>query len=160
MSKESDRVVAWQKANPDKVAAKSARYRALHPEKEKKRGSNYRAKNPEKALVRKNAWKAANPEKYISSYLGDKVASRRRILRRYGLTIEEYDNMLSSQGGVCAICRKACASGRRLSVDHCHITNKIRGLLCDPCNRGLGAFRDDIDRMKAATVYLEASRTI
>lgn len=51
----------------------------------------------------------------------------------YGITIEQYNEMLVRQGGVCAICSRPPKS-RRLAVDHCHITNIIRGLLCYVCN--------------------------
>lgn len=53
----------------------------------------------------------------------------------YGLTIEEYDNLLEFQGGGCAICGKPCASGKRLAVDHDHTTGEVRALLCMRCNK-------------------------
>lgn len=78
---------------------------------------------------------------------------------RYGITKRDYDDILSAQGGVCAICKTPDPGGRDKvwNVDHCHNSNKVRGLLCGPCNRGLGQFRDDIDRLRAAIVYLERS---
>ena len=65
----------------------------------------------------------------------------RQLKHRYGITIEEYDKMLISQNNGCAICGKETAynSGeKRLHVDHCHITGKVRGLLCSQCNTTLG----------------------
>lgn len=56
--------------------------------------------------------------------------------RLFGITIEEYDRMLSEQDGLCAICRKPPIN-RRLAVDHDHDTGLVRGLLCPPCNRAL-----------------------
>ena len=57
---------------------------------------------------------------------------------KYGLTLEDYDNMLEQQKGVCAICGGINPSGRRLAVDHDHKTGEIRGLLCQHCNTHLG----------------------
>ena len=74
---------------------------------------------------------------------------------RYGLSPEEYHEMLRQQGGVCAICRKP---GRALVMDHCHATNVVRRPLCRKCNSGLGQFDDDPDALRAAAAYVEAFR--
>jgi hypothetical protein len=79
--------------------------------------------------------------------------NRRSFLRtQYGISLEDYEAMLKRQGGVCAICRKR--SAERLCVDHCHVTRKVRGLLCRRCNFGLGHFSDDPDLVEAAAAYL------
>ena len=70
------------------------------------------------------------------------------------LTEAEYSAMLERQGGVCAICKEK-PKGSRLAVDHIHGTDKVRGLLCNLCNQGLGLFRDDPDRLLAAMEYLK-----
>lgn len=57
---------------------------------------------------------------------------------KFGLTLEDYDNMLEYQKGVCAICGETNSSGTRLAVDHDHKTDEIRGLLCQRCNTHLG----------------------
>lgn len=59
------------------------------------------------------------------------------LLRKYGLTAQQYDKLLTLQGGVCALCGKPPkAGGRKLAVDHDHKTKRVRGLLCVlPCNR-------------------------
>lgn len=76
----------------------------------------------------------------------------------YGLTQEQFEAMLEAQGGRCAICRTDTPGGRdnRWHVDHCHATGKVRGLLCNGCNIGLGHFKDDPERLLAAVAYLEA----
>jgi len=92
--------------------------------------------------------------------------NRRWWLRQYGLTGEQYDQLLNEQGGLCAICRRPernmdarTGDPRRLSVDHCHKTGAVRGLLCGPCNRGLGSFDDDPDNFDRAAAYLRVAVT-
>lgn len=75
--------------------------------------------------------------------------------RSYGITVEEYDQMLERQNGVCAICDEECPSGQQLAVDHCHETGRVRGLLCCNCNRGVGLFKDKPKRLLRAAEYLE-----
>lgn len=86
--------------------------------------------------------------------------NRRTGLRRwYGMTPEQYDALLRSQGGVCKLCHKPPpVTGRRrfLAVDHCHDCGAVRSLLCDSCNRGLGFLRDNPDLVRCAAAYLEA----
>lgn len=70
--------------------------------------------------------------------------------------VSTYKNLLEKQNNVCAICENEETSRRykTLSVDHCHNTGKIRGLLCSNCNRALGLFRDNIKILEKAVVYL------
>lgn len=75
---------------------------------------------------------------------------------RYGLPKDEYRRMHDDQGGRCWICRKLPRARFALSVDHCHTTGRVRGLLCGPCNRALGIFDDDVGRLQTAIDYLEA----
>lgn len=81
-----------------------------------------------------------------------------RLARRYGITPADYDRMLAEQDGACAICGttdpSADTRSTRLSVDHDHETGEVRGLLCGPCNRGLGYFGDNPDRLRRAADYL------
>lgn len=79
----------------------------------------------------------------------------RWVFRKYGLTGEQYDQMLADQGQRCALCHDE-NNGRTWHVDHCHASNRVRGLLCDLCNRGLGHFRDDPAVLRRAAEYLEA----
>ena len=76
----------------------------------------------------------------------------------YGVTPEQFEQMLEQQGGTCAICAtdQWDSKGRGPSVDHDHATGKVRGLLCASCNNGLGRFRDDTALLRAAVKYLEA----
>lgn len=92
---------------------------------------------------------------------------RRNDLAKYGMTVEQYEDMLANQGGVCAICGQdePLAHGRtgrkfRLSVDHCHATGNVRGLLCQKCNRAVGLLGDSIDLLEKAVAYLKGSVSI
>jgi hypothetical protein len=76
-------------------------------------------------------------------------------LREHGMTPEEYEVLVEAQGGVCAICGRPEPEGRKLHVDHNHRTGARRGLLCGPCNRALGMFEDDPERLLAAAAYLQ-----
>ena len=80
------------------------------------------------------------------------------IKYRHGLTWAVYQQMVKKQNGVCAICGKQDSSGRRLSIDHDHVTGKVRGLLCLKCNRALGLIGDSVPVAKMIVKYLR--RTI
>lgn len=73
-----------------------------------------------------------------------------RIETLYGLKREAYESLLIEQGGVCAICRLVAD----LVVDHDHASGDVRGLLCHPCNIGIGKFRDSRDCLLSAAEYL------
>jgi hypothetical protein len=64
--------------------------------------------------------------------------NRRRVLRRYGMTLAEYDRRLADQGGVCLLCQRAPGEGTVLAVDHCHASGRVRALLCPECNSAVG----------------------
>lgn len=82
--------------------------------------------------------------------------TRRAYLLKYnyGMTPREFDALLEQQGGRCAICRTDSPTAKGWAVDHCHIGGQVRGILCSPCNIGLGHFKDDISRLQAAVSYL------
>ena len=81
------------------------------------------------------------------------------LLRKYGLTLADYDAMFDAQGGCCAICQVAevDAVKGRFNVDHCHTTGTVRGLLCHRCNTSLGLMNDDTTALAAAINYLETN---
>lgn len=88
-------------------------------------------------------WQAANRDKL----------RRYQLKHEYGITPEAYEQLKISQNGACAICKTVPKAA--LHVDHNHVTNKIRGLLCVKCNTGLGSFSDDTLRLRLAADYLE-----
>lgn len=75
---------------------------------------------------------------------------------KYGITSEQYEEMLKEQSNRCAICGigEQHTENSRLCVDHDHNTNEVRGLLCKKCNQGLGLFQDNPDFCESAGKYL------
>lgn len=76
----------------------------------------------------------------------------RELEKKYGITLDAYEALLASQGGVCAICGRP---PRRPMVDHDHLTNAVRGVLCSECNLALGKLHDDVESLRRAIAYLE-----
>lgn len=108
---------------------------------------SWRDRNRERINKNNREWRKKNKEQHNrnvrSSYLK----------RRYGLSLEEYESMLSSQGNSCAVC-SGQSQYEMFDVDHCHETGKVRGLLCRKCNTALGLFRDSVDVLQRAIDYL------
>lgn len=96
-----------------------------------------------------------------------KKRASQHLIKTFGITMEERDRIYAKQDGKCAICRTPWYEGeydqsiaspfRKLSVDHNHITGKIRGLLCVNCNTALGSFKDSIDLLESSIRYLKES---
>ena len=127
----------------------------------------YRIKNISRIKAQQKAWLRVNPRtpEQIKRYKKDsrgktkrkylKTERNRKYLRRYGLTTIQYNEMLSLQNNVCFLCRRSNPNGRALAVDHDHTTKRVRKLLCDRCNKGLGHFEDNLPLMKKAVQYLK-----
>lgn len=79
----------------------------------------------------------------------------RNLRVKYGITLEQYNNLLAQQKSLCAICSKVLTR-QNTHVDHDHKTGSVRGLLCFECNTAIGKFHDSIDRMRRAIAYLES----
>jgi hypothetical protein len=134
---------------------RAARYRKANPEKirETQRKSNEkRRSDPEISKIIRNyqaRYREANAE----------TLRHKERERKFGINSETYFHMLQQQNGVCAICGNAETATRlgvvkALSVDHCHDTGRIRGLLCSDCNTGIGKFKDDVKVLQNAIQYL------
>lgn len=114
---------------------------------------------PCKAIVMAE-WKAATGyievRKTKPKKKTQKASRIQNVFRKYNITPEFYDDLHASQGGVCALCRTPGRSNRwgRLSVDHCHETGLIRGLLCAACNSALGMLGDTEKRIQRALDYV------
>ena len=136
------------------------------------------AKDPSKWRARERLYAAENPEKvkearrrkteYMQQYAAENpetmaVIWHRKKCKKYGLTTEQFDAMVLSQGGLCAICGEAgnIRNGQtiRLHIDHCHTTGKVRALLCFQCNSMLGMSRDSTKNLNSAIEYLKRYQT-
>lgn len=113
-----------------------------------KYGRKYYLKTKKERLEYCKEYYNANSERII------KRTSKRTLKWRYNLTPEELIEMHQQQNNVCKICGKPPNPGRNLDVDHDHKTGRIRGLLCNNCNRGLGHLQDSIIILEAAINYL------
>ncbi len=112
-------------------------------------------KDPEKAKNYNKLWRQKNTEYSGSYYKKNQTRlTERRLKAKYGMELEEYNARLIYQKGVCAICNLP-EKGRNLAVDHCHKTNKIRGLLCKLCNAGIGMLKEDTKALQKAIEYLK-----
>lgn len=94
-------------------------------------------------------WRINNPSSR------SRTTRQNKIVSKYGITLQKFDEMARSQGGVCAACRSPNnIEGRELTVDHDHITGEIRGLLCHSCNLVLGLVGDSLERLLDLHEYL------
>jgi hypothetical protein len=94
---------------------------------------------------------------YRCKLCGTRHREKNRLFNSYGITYKEYGEMFKSQCGLCAICQRADTGVERtknFSIDHCHSTGEVRGLLCNWCNQGLGHFRDSPELLTKAVEYL------
>lgn len=89
-------------------------------------------------------WRQANPNYQLEADLA-----------KFGFTIESFNALVAEVDGRCEICQGP-PTRARLDIDHCHTKGHVRGLLCSPCNRGLGVFEDDPERLRLAAEYLES----
>lgn len=93
-------------------------------------------------------WMALSPEART------RLNRRKKLLKRYGMSLADWDKLYALQGGKCLICRRSPKAERDFHVDHDHLTDKVRGLLCMQCNTALGNLEENVERFKRATQYL------
>ena len=114
----------------------------------KKQVKEYRENNPEKIKELKEKYKETRKEIR-------KPSERKYHLKtKYGITDLEYKEMYDKQNGNCLLCNKN-VEYKKLHIDHCHKSGRIRGLLCSNCNLALGNFKDNIEVLKKAIEYLK-----
>lgn len=121
------------------------------PERAKAYSREWYLRNRETQIAKATARNAANPEARRASWM-------RSRLKKYGLTLEQYDAMRAEQGYSCAICEcpEENAPKQCLVVDHSHDTGKVRRLLCTCCNALLGMAREDLVILERAIEYLRS----
>ncbi len=127
-------------------------------QKNKKKWKQYYQKNKKKWKQRYEDAKKNDPEAVRAKNHSTYTRCRSHLLeKRYGITVEQYEQMDREQGGLCKICRRPPGK-KRLHVDHDHKTGDVRGLLCSNCNRVLGLMEDREDWLRAAVRYLGEER--
>jgi hypothetical protein len=94
-------------------------------------------------------YKAKHPERCKKTQRASKLKAK------FGISIPQFDALLLAQGAVCAICKTDTTVGNGWHVDHCHKTDKVRGVLCHHCNLLLGNARDDTGFLANAISYLQ-----
>lgn len=138
----------WRAKNPERAREISRNWTAKNKDKTKA----YREKNKESRNAATKKWKQENPERVA-------LSERKSWLKKnYGLTLEQYEAISSSQNHSCAICHSHRSNERtgNLVVDHCHGSGEMRGLLCNDCNRNLVAQRSDPEIFYRAAEYIAA----
>jgi hypothetical protein len=135
----------YYRQHPEKFGQRTAEQRAVY---NARRRELYAAEPERRERAKRQAreWAKKKPR--------GKKAQR---IRKYGLTLAQFDAMLKNQGGGCAICGHSDMSDPKVFpiVDHNHETGAVRGLLCAPCNKGLGLFRDCVYTLFAAANYVQ-----
>lgn len=127
------------------------------PSKQKERTLKYYHANKEKvddSLKKYNQKPTTGYKKFVAS-----------LMRQFSITVDEYAKMFDKQKGACKICSSPliCFDGtkrdsERPTVDHCHETGKVRGLLCHKCNSGLGLFNDNPELLQRAINYINDTK--
>ena len=128
---------------------KSRQWRAKNSERNKELSRQRYAKDPKRHRESTYRWRAANPER----------SRRSRLKKKYNISELDYQKLLQLQNGVCAICKKP--PGKIwLSVDHDHVTGKVRGLLHNSCNAAIGLLDDDPYTIEQALSYILKHRNL
>lgn len=104
-------------------------------------------KTPAAKCAQSRAYRKRHPQRVLNAL----------YLKKYGITLAQYEQLSEAQGGRCSICDQK-PEGRgpagKLHVDHCHATKRVRGLLCNNCNNGLGRFKHSAKFLERAAFYL------
>lgn len=149
----SDEQVAEIRASKESSGVLAPRYGVCQARISEIRGGEARAT---KKLEAKRRWNAESPAALAGRrrrYEANPEIFRDYTLRsKYGITQAQCDEMAEKQGGVCAICQER----KKLCVDHCHETGRVRGLLCMRCNTALGQLGDSVAGLRRFLEYLES----
>ena len=111
----------------------------------------YREKNKERIAAYKKEYHEENKEQIAIN------KKKNHLKSKYGMTLKDQTILLQKQDNKCKICLGEF-SNITPNIDHCHTTNKVRGILCGSCNRGLGHFKDNIKVLTKAINYLQENK--
>lgn len=161
-----DKIAAAKKLdylkNREEILARQKAWREANPEAQREIAKRAREGRKEKAAAEQKAWRLKNPEKVAAARLLNAARpeyKRRKMgerLKKYGITVEAFEAMASLQNNKCGICETDNPGiNKRWSVDHDHVTDAVRGLLCQNCNLALGQVGDDITILEKMIDYLK-----
>ena len=139
-AKNPDYYSQWYLRNKERVAPLNKAYRKKY---------NADPVNKKRRAKYQKEYEENNPDKKEYRYF-----LTRRANAGFELSFEDYKKLIGKQKGVCEICSKK-DNNRALTIDHCHKTNKVRGLLCKKCNTAIGMLADDKELVKKAYNYLK-----
>jgi hypothetical protein len=147
---------AYRAANIEKYRELARKQWAKDVDKNKQRNREQYKKHRQQRIAGAHAYYQANRDKIslINKTIRKDKLRDYALRRGYGISLVEFTAMAAKQHGRCLICRKIPTSG--LSVDHCHKSGKIRGLLCRACNSALGQIADNRQSLMRAVTYLES----
>ena len=167
---------AYYHKNKDRICKQVRKQFALRTEDERQKYNakqlEYYHKHRKQCRIKQNAYRQSHKKqcreydkkRYLKfrkerlakskeyRYKHPKKVRNTRLKTRYGITLKDYYKLKRNQSNKCAICGQR---KKKLVIDHCHITGKVRGLLCVKCNTYLGYIQEDISALKAAVKYLQ-----
>ena len=149
----------YYQEHKEEIKARAADWRKQNLERAKSSVRHWAAVNEEKAKVYNKEWRMANKETIKAKNKVWREANKREISLgkrrdKYGISAEQYSALLIEQAGRCAICADPMDAPKEPCVDHCHKTDKIRGLLCRNCNTAIGLLKDCMEVCVSAASYL------
>ena len=150
-------------SNREEILQQQKEYYKINKDQKLKYAQEYRENNKDKIAKHSSEYYIKNKEKLSNYYKNWLSGSREHIKdynlkRNYGINIGQYYQMLEKANGNCEICGKSSGDPnirqQQLNIDHCHTTGKVRGIVCNSCNRGLGYFKDNPLLLEKAKKYL------
>ncbi len=141
----------YREKNKEEINKQRKEYRQNNKDKIAERGKDYYSRKSEQARLRSAEWYAKNRDRSKNS----------RLLRKYNISLDEYNKMLLEQDGRCWTCSKHADDERDkvLVVDHNHLTGEVRGLLCSNCNTAIGLLQESQEILEKVSKYLDEKGT-
>jgi hypothetical protein len=146
----------YAETHKEQIKEKNKRIYERQKEKRIAYSKEYVKNNKEIVSIRRKAYYQSHKEEIAQKA---KEAFQTRRITQYGISVSDYNDMFSAQGGRCAICGiHESEHNGKLHIDHDHETKIVRGLLCGKCNKALGLFSDNIDMLQSAINYLKGRK--
>lgn len=140
----------WERENHEKKREYRERTRAKHPTAHRDGARRSYERHRERICAKQRQWQADHRD----------MARAQKLKTAYGISSEDFSIWLTAQDHRCRICKTDKPGGAgQFHVDHCHDTQKLRGLLCARCNTLLGYAKDNPNVLRAAAAYLERTKT-